>query len=148
MPRLGSFVGDHPRDLRYFNVVLTNQAPSETATGADHMECDVGVLNPGRNRGILKTRNLAGRPDLQFAVLEPRRGILRLQWSVGEQWEFVLGFHNLGGILEGRFNVAILSAPRAAARGSFRGLVLELLDLSHVTRAALRSNRTLVPLNL
>ena len=144
-----TLIRDEPGDLRNFDVVFAVQAPAEPASGPNHMECDIVVLNTRRHRSVSLLRNLARRPDFELTVLVMGRGILRLEWSVRQQREGILGFNDLGRGLERRFSVTVFRASWTAARWGLRYLRRrELFGLSEIPGATLRSDRTLVPNNL
>src|SRR5262245_22458072 len=66
-----------------------------------------------------------------------------------QQWEGILGFDDLGCVLERRFNIAVFRASRTAAWWGLSSLRRrQLFALREVAGAALRSDRTLVPNDL
>ena len=64
--------------------VVVAQPPAEATAGADHVDLDRGSRNAQRGRDQCRARGgiLGRRPDLDLAVLDMRRAVLRLQIDV------------------------------------------------------------------
>ena len=153
-------LGDDLGDPRHFDVVLAHEAAPESAAGAHDVERHVLGRNAGAERRMLLGRNLARRPDLQAAIVEMSRGVLRFERRMRQQREEVLGLDGLRCGAECRFNIADHRSGRASAaptarcrsrgrirhgRGCGRRLGRQLARLRQVPLAGLRGNGAFVP---
>ena len=131
------------RDVGRFRCVVVGQPTAEAAAAADHVQRDRALVDAaGRGSQAARARgNLAARPDLELAVLERRRAVLRFQRSVRNERIRVVRFHHLRSGLDRRLGIAVL------ARGAHRLACADRLGLRGVRGAAvIRSRpRTFVP---
>ena len=92
---------------------------------------------------MTRPRPLAGcwrrRPELELAVLEQRRGVLRLERRVRDERIVVRRFDDLRGALERGVDVAVL------ANAALRRLLRQLRGLRGEACAALRARSRLRP---
>ena len=105
------------------------------------MLCDVLVLEREQRLQHVAAalRRLAGRPDLELAVLPLRQAVLRFERRVRDEGIRVGAFNDLGRRLERGIRVAVLAHGEAGC-----GL-RELLGSLGKSHAALRCRRPLVP---
>src|SRR4051812_42978494 len=68
-----------------FDHVVVGQSSTEAATNARLVNRDVGIGHTQRLRHerASRLRRLARSPDFELAVLEVRRAVHRLEWSMG-----------------------------------------------------------------
>ena len=99
------------RDPRRLHHVVVLQAPAEAAADARQVDGDVLRRDAHRPAHQFATglRHLRRRPDLELAVLEMSRAVLRLKRGVRNERIEVLGLHHLGGRGERGVQVAVLA---------------------------------------
>ena len=105
--RCGHLLGN-PRRLDH---VVVAQPTSKAATRARDVQRDVVFLNAEHLSGepAAALRLLRWRPQLELAVLEMRRGVLRLERCVRDERVEIRRFNRLGRSLECRVEVAVLA---------------------------------------
>ena len=125
---------DALRDGRGLDDEVRAQAAAEPTAAAHDVQRDpvLGYAQRASHQVLAGCRVLGGRPDLQRAVAEPRRAVLRLQVGMRDEGVAVRRLHRLRGSGEGRGRVAVLAQQRRA------GLARQRLGLGDETVPALR----------